>query len=64
MNLTIRSKILIIVLSVAIIFGLLLGFYAPYKTKAIRKYYSSERFRLYHKFISQQFGFGHSNHGL
>lgn len=35
MNLTIKSKILIIVLSVAIIFGLLLGFYAPYKTKQL-----------------------------
>ncbi len=32
MNLTIKSKILIIILTVALIFGLLLGFYSPYKT--------------------------------
>jgi methyl-accepting chemotaxis protein len=35
MNLTIRSKILIIILSVAIIFGLLLALYSPFKTKQL-----------------------------
>ncbi len=35
MNLTIKSKLLIIILSVAIIFGLLLGFYSPAKTQKL-----------------------------
>jgi methyl-accepting chemotaxis protein len=35
MNLTIKSKILLIILPVAVIFGLLLGFFSPYETKLL-----------------------------